>query len=81
MLTHIKLQFHRKFSTERVSSMTNEISPVLVTCIIKKIIPTFVDGVQLSQGYRVIMRRQFTFILKMPRVSGPQLTSLRRMKG
>ena len=39
------------------------------------------DGVQLSQGYRIIMRRQFTFTTEMSGVSGTHLTRLRRMKG
>ena len=39
------------------------------------------DVVQLSQGYRVTARRQFTFTAKSPGVSGIHLINLGRMKG
>ena len=31
--------------------------------------PLFMDGIQLSQGYRATMRRQFTFYHSVPRSS------------
>ena len=39
------------------------------------------DGIQLSQGYRATMRRQFTFTGKSPEVPGTYLIELGRTKG
>ena len=37
------------------------------------------DGVQLSQGYRATMRRQFSFTFRSPGVSGTHFINLERM--
>ena len=41
----------------------------------------FMDGVQLSQGNRATMRRQFTFYHKSPKIPGTHLIDPGRMKG
>ena len=38
----------------------------------KTLWPLFMDGVQLPQGYRVTMRRQFIFYYQVPRKNFPQ---------
>ena len=39
------------------------------------------DVIHLSQGYRAIMRKHFTFYIQFPGVPGTQLIDLGRMKG
>ena len=49
------------------------------TLIIKWL--NFVNGVQLSQGYRASRRRQFTFYYKFPEICGTHLINLGMTKG
>ena len=39
------------------------------------------DGVQLSQGYRVTIKRQITFYNKFPEIPGTHLINLGKIKG
>ena len=41
---------------------------------------SFMDGGQLSQGYRATSRRQFAFTTKFPGISGTHLIGIGRMR-
>ena len=46
---------------------------------LKTLWPLFLDGVQLSQGYRATVRRQLLFTAQSPGVPGTHLSNFDRM--
>ena len=54
---------------------------LILKTLIKTLWLLFMDRVQLPQGYRATLRRQFTFTTKFPEILGTHLIDLRRMKG